>query len=653
MLYVSRSNSSPDNYYLPKLERCFGSGWQNLGRVRNGPAGNGHCINLAKSIKYESSAAANAPAEIIVTTSANSTSRKSHSPDIDSGEVHFAATAQWLRPMFWTTTIIFGLAQCWITRHTMGPDGLSYLEIGQAYARLDWAQTLNAYWSPLYPVLIGIGFLIFRPSVPWHFPVAHLVNFLVLLGAALAFEFFWRGMVDAIWQRDGQSANALPLPKWALWSIGYAVFLWASLVWNGIGQVTPDLAVSAFVYLVAGTLVRLNAQPNDWRWYLLLGICLGFGYLCKTIWFPLGWFALLLVAVGNARSAKRLALTAVASALFVVIALPQLLVIHQLEGHFGYGDNGKLTYAEQVSPKSYHRNWQGEPPGSGTPLHPSRIIFDHPRAYEFAAPGPGTYPLWLNPSYWEAGKKVTFSLRAQLDQIIRGLYSCIDLFTHEPYGMLLGVLALASIGCWRRLPSELLRWWNLGLIALAGIGAYLLVLIGTRYIAGFMAVLWLLMVASLRYDSSERARLAGRIAGMLALTIVFALLLALVRLQYKGPDDDARGQYAVADRLRDIGITPGMRVGDIGEDSGVYWAHFAGLQVMAEIMSQQANEFWTAPQATQQAVMEGFSQAGAVAVIARKPPASAPDPKWQQLGETHYFVFLLAKLPGAAGTPVG
>ena len=72
MLYVSRSNSSPDNYYLPKLERCFGSGWQNLGRVRNGPAGNGHCINLAKSIKYESSAAANAPAEIIVTTSANS-----------------------------------------------------------------------------------------------------------------------------------------------------------------------------------------------------------------------------------------------------------------------------------------------------------------------------------------------------------------------------------------------------------------------------------------------------------------------------------------------------------------------------------------------------------------------------------------------------
>jgi len=530
----------------------------------------------------------------------------------------------------------------------MGPDGLSYLEIGQAYARLDWAHTLNAYWAPLYSVLIGIFFSVGRPTTQWHFPVVHLVNLAVLLGAALAFEFFWRGIVDAVWQRNDRSEDALPLPKWALWSIGYAVFLWASLVWNGIGQVTPDLAVSAFVYLVAGTLVRLNMQPNAWRWYLLLGVALGFGYLCKTIWFPLGSFVLLLVAIGNALSAKRLALTAAAGVLFIIIALPQLLAIHQLKGHFGYGDNGKLTYAEQVSPKSYHRNWQGEPPGSGTPVHPSRIIFDQPRAYEFAAPGPGTYPLWLNPAYWEEGKRVTFSLRAQLDQIIRGLYSCIDLFTHEPYGMLLGVLALASIGCWCGLTSELLRWWNVALIALAGIGVYVLVEIGTRYLAGFMAVLWLLIVASLRYGSSERACLAGRVGGMLAFTIVLALLLALVRLQYKGADDDARGQYEVANRLREMGILPGMQVADIGEDSGVYWAHFGGLRVIAEIMSQQANEFWAAPEATQQAVMQSFSETGAVAVIAQKPPASAPDPKWQRLGGTPYFVFLLAK-PSSAG----
>ena len=256
----------------------------------------------------------------------------------------------------------------------MGPDGLSYVEIGQAYARLDWPQTLNACWSPLYPVLIGVGFFVFRPSVPWHFPVVHLVNFFVLLGAALAFEFFWRAIIDAVWQYCERIEKTVPLPKWALWSIGYAVFLWASLVWNGIGQVTPDLAVSAFVYLVAGALVRLNMQPNVWRWYLLLGIGVGFGYLFKTIWFPLGWFALLLVAIGNARSAKRLALTAVAGGLFMALALPQILVIHKLTGHFGYGATSKLVYAENVSPKAYHRNWQGEPrwqwhTGSPQPHH--------------------------------------------------------------------------------------------------------------------------------------------------------------------------------------------------------------------------------------------------------------------------------------------
>lgn len=310
------------------------------------------------------------------------------------------------------------------------------------------------------------------------------------------------------------------------------MFLWASLVWIGIGLVTPDLAASAFVYLVAGALVHLNTRPNTWQWYLLLGMALGFGYLFKTIWFPLGWFVRLLAAIGNARSAKRLILTAAASGLFMTIALPQLLAIHELNGRFGYRDSGKLTYAENVSPKSFHRNWQGEPPGSGTPVHPSRIIFGQPRAYEFSAPGPGTYPLWRDPSYWQEGKRVTFSLEAQLDQVTRGLYSCMDVFSHEAYGMLVGVLALAGIGCWRRLPSELLRWWNLALIALAGIGVYVLVLVGTRHIAGFIVLFWLLIIASLRYSSGDRARLAGRIAGILALTIVFSLLLPLIRLQY-------------------------------------------------------------------------------------------------------------------------
>lgn len=584
-----------------------------------------------------------------MTTSVNSESLGPHFSSPNSGEVRLTERARLVRLLFWAATIVFGIAQCWSTRHTLSPDGLSYLDIAQAYARLDWPQTLSAYWSPLYPVLVGFGLLVVRPSAEWQLPVTHFVNFVLLLGAALAFEFFWHCIVDAVRQSCGRSEEAVPLPKWALWSIGYAVFLWASLVWIGIGPVNPDLGVSAFVYLVAGILVHLNLRPNTWQWYPLLGLALGFGYLFKAIWFPLSGLVLLLVAIRNAWSAKRLLLTAAAGGLFMTVALPQLIAIHELTGRFGYGASGKLTYAENVSPKSIRRNWQGLPRGSGTPVHPSRIIFDHPRAYEFATPVPGTYPLWRETSYWVEGMRPTFSLGAQVDQIARGLYSCIDVFSREPYGLLFGVLALASIGCWRGLGAELLRWWNLALIALAGIGAYVLVLVGTRYIAGFMVLFWLIIIASLRYGSDERARLAGTITGILALTIVFSLLLTLVRLQYKGADD-ARDQYEVANRLHEMGITPGMKVADIGEDSGVYWAHFDGLRVVAEIMSQQANEFWTAPEATQQAVMQSFSETGAVAVIAKKPPASTPNHRWQRLGKTGYFVFVLATPSSATGT---
>lgn len=40
-------------------------------------------------------------------------------------------------------------------RYGVGIDGLSYLTIAEAYARGDWAQALNTYWSPVYSWLLA------------------------------------------------------------------------------------------------------------------------------------------------------------------------------------------------------------------------------------------------------------------------------------------------------------------------------------------------------------------------------------------------------------------------------------------------------------------------------------------------------------------
>ena len=79
--------------------------------------------------------------------------------------------------------LAIGAAQAWATRFATNPDGISYLDIGDAYWRGDWHHPINAYWSPLYSWILGFFFKVLRPSAYWEYPVVHLVNFLIYVAA--------------------------------------------------------------------------------------------------------------------------------------------------------------------------------------------------------------------------------------------------------------------------------------------------------------------------------------------------------------------------------------------------------------------------------------------------------------------------------------
>src|SRR6185369_13250535 len=44
---------------------------------------------------------------------------------------------------------VLGALQAWDRRYAMNPDGISYLDVADAYLRGDWAVAVNGYWSPL------------------------------------------------------------------------------------------------------------------------------------------------------------------------------------------------------------------------------------------------------------------------------------------------------------------------------------------------------------------------------------------------------------------------------------------------------------------------------------------------------------------------
>ena len=45
------------------------------------------------------------------------------------------------------STLVLGLIHTWAGRYSMNLDGISYLDLGDSFARHDWANALNASWS--------------------------------------------------------------------------------------------------------------------------------------------------------------------------------------------------------------------------------------------------------------------------------------------------------------------------------------------------------------------------------------------------------------------------------------------------------------------------------------------------------------------------
>src|SRR5947208_3465290 len=84
-----------------------------------------------------------------------------------------------VRPVAWTLLIGAAAVETYTRRFAMSPDGISYLDLSDAVVRGHPSEMINAYWSPLYPALIGAGMLAKSFMVPWTFV------FLIVLAAAV------------------------------------------------------------------------------------------------------------------------------------------------------------------------------------------------------------------------------------------------------------------------------------------------------------------------------------------------------------------------------------------------------------------------------------------------------------------------------------
>jgi hypothetical protein len=543
-------------------------------------------------------------------------------------------------------TLWLGAIHCWTGRFSMNPDGMSYLDVGTSFFRHDWANAVNAWWSPLYPWTIGVVLGVFDPSPRWEFPLVHVVNFAIFTIAMVAFEAFLRELLDL--QRTfstTDSSDSSSVPDWPLRCCGYAIFWWIALEVETVYDVAPDLAVAACFFAICALLLRLSEKDRPWK-FVLFGLLLGIGYWTKAVLFPLG-FVVLAAAYWWKRSQPNWRRgIVIAACAFLLTCSPLIFLLSRQKGRFTFGDSGRGNYAWSMFPEIQRRNWQGLEPGSGTPVHPTRQLMEHPPVYEFDGPVGGTYPPRTDPSYWNEGLHARFRLKSELRVLLVNIPSEIRLLTRGQPGLLVGVIALALLGGYSWW-TNLRRIWPLAVLSLIGMALYVPLVENDRYLGGFVAVLFLLLLWAGQFGTSNKKAAVGI---LLAVFVSMALGTAdyTVRVltghyAIPGVEPNPRWQDVVAaQELWSMGLQPGDKVAIVGDGSGAYWARLAKLRIVAEIMEAKhaTRDFWNSPPETQSQVYTAFRHAHATKVIATcssSCPAEAAA-GWQTIPGTPYWI---------------
>lgn len=536
-------------------------------------------------------------------------------------------------------SLMLGFVHFWMGRYAMNADGMSYLDVGDAFFHHDWAGAFNGWWSPLYPWLIGTVLGIAKPSASSEFPLVQLVNFVVFVLALLAFRYLLHSLLDFVRERTSDR-----LPDWALTLLSYAVFLWIALEVETLYDVSPDMGVMACFCLSIGVLLRLHSKPTS-SGFALLGLILATGYWAKTFLFPMG-FAILIAGYLWKRSTPGWGRGIfLATVVFLCGAAPLIFYLSSAKGRLTFGDSGSVNFAWAMAPSTARRNYQGEVPGTTRPLHPTRQLLAHPPLFEFDGPVRGTYPPWTDPSYWNDGVRARFSIRGELAVLSVAVPSEIRLVFRDRPDVVAGVIILALFSgfFW---VTALVDFWPVIVLPIVGMFAYAIVIENDRYLGGFVLVLFLAAFAAVRIRP-ELQKSAQIVAVAVFITMMSATADYTVRILTHhmaipgvGPNSTLM-DITTAQQLALMSVTPGMKVGIIGDGTGAYWARLAKVKIVAEIMGMGhgPREFWNSSADVQQQVYRLFRQAHAEIIVTECPAGTQAIPDgWTLLPGTSYCV---------------
>src|SRR5262249_40893441 len=155
------------------------------------------------------------------------------------------------------------------------------------------------------------------------------------------------------------SAEHLYVPDWIWVTIGYALFLWSSLIVIRVSLTEPDMLVSAFFYLAAGLLLQIRRGNAGWSAYPALGSVLGLGYLTKAIMFPVSLMCLGAATLIGAWSRRKGVYVLGATLVFVAFSTPFVAALSIKLGKLTFGESRTYNALVDIDHVSTTFPWKG------------------------------------------------------------------------------------------------------------------------------------------------------------------------------------------------------------------------------------------------------------------------------------------------------
>lgn len=384
-----------------------------------------------------------------------------------------------IRGLAWLLVVALAVFQAYAQRYVVGPDGVAYLDLSDAVVAGHWGGLVNLYWSPLYPLLIGLARLVTHAAPPAEVPVVHAVNALAILATFAAYEYF---LTPALATAAG-SRHAVLGGRWGR-AAAYALFIVVAFTLTPLELTTPDLLAAAAAFGALGALVRFRRGDATPATALLLGASLGLGGLAKSFMVPWAVVCLVVLGISAARRSRTRAIAAVV--VWAIIIGPWTALVSRTAGRFTFGDTGRLTYAWYV-------NSQGAPSLRGVPLGARRASIDSilPQAGA-TGDAPGTDPMWFDPERWSGGISPHFDLHDQVGSLAVSARFYVE--NLAPFLFLVLLVAAAPRSAWR---DAWRNGWVVLVPAAAGMLGYAMVLVTARYVMPFVLAGTVILLATL------------------------------------------------------------------------------------------------------------------------------------------------------------